>query len=150
MITPNLGLSLRSAGAAGDISFLVGLRNRLARYFVSPVPATPAQTFKLFETSRTYIVEQDNHRVGTFALYNFVDETAEFGRFMIDPSVQYGGIGTGILSLALEEAAKLELRYLHLTAKGSNEVALRLYARAGFLRRPSVNGLILMWRELGK
>lgn len=140
-------LRLRSAGVA-DVAWLVRLRNDLAAYFLSPSPATVEQTFRLLETSKTYIVESDGKRLGTFALYNMNDTVAEFGRFMVQRQLHGQQIGRAILEIALEQACLLGIKSLQLRVRTDNEVAKSLYIQAGFRIIAALNGTTEMWRRL--
>lgn len=140
-------LSLRQA-KAGDVGFLVRLRNELAPFFLNTTPATAAQTFRLLAGSRTYIIEYDGRSIGSFALYNVDGTQAEFGRFMIEPGSHGMGLGGMALQLAMDCAKDTGLKSLHLTVRGENYVAQSIYQQAGFQQVGHLNGVIQMRKDL--
>lgn len=125
------GLKLRLA-TAEDAPFLVALRNRLAKHFLSSEPATLEKTVELLGESQTYILEIDGRLVGSFALYRHRGERLEFGRFMIEPRTAGNGYGRMMLEFAIREARRLGARRLHLVTVPSNLAARTLYDDAGF------------------
>lgn len=75
-----------------------------------------------------------NRCVGSAALYDFTENSAEFGKFLIGDSEAHGknvGYHTmiAILSIAFEE---LRLKNVTLTVYSANKRALHIYEKVGF------------------
>jgi RimJ/RimL family protein N-acetyltransferase len=83
---------------------------------------------------RWFVVEVDDKPVGTIALYGLSADgrSAEWGRFVIDPSHRGRGWGSDALRLLVEHAYELGVRRLHCKVLAGNAAAERLYARVGF------------------
>lgn len=83
---------------------------------------------------RWFVIEVDRVAVGTLALYGFSEDgrSAEWGRFVIDPSHRGRGWGTVALGLLIQHAYDLGVRRLHCRVLAGNMAAERIYARFGF------------------
>jgi RimJ/RimL family protein N-acetyltransferase len=83
---------------------------------------------------RWFVVEVDGEAVGTLALYGFSDDgaSAEWGRFVIEPSHRGRGFGRAALGLLIEHAAALGVRTLHCKVLAGNTAAKRIYEGLGF------------------
>jgi RimJ/RimL family protein N-acetyltransferase len=109
--------------------------------FVSsaPVPfpqheAFVAAYFADGNSDRWFVVEVDGEAIGTLALYGFTDDgrTAEWGRFVIDPSHRGRGFGRAALGLLIDHAVELGVRSLHCKVLAGNTAAERIYDGFGF------------------
>jgi GNAT superfamily N-acetyltransferase len=96
------------------------------------MPATRAKTLRMLATSETYIINHDGQRIGTFALYDFRQGKADFGRFMVIPGEQGNGVGDWAMQKAIKWAVARGLRRLELLVREDNAVAVDLYTRHGF------------------
>ena len=79
-------------------------------------------------------IKELNKLVGSFSLYNIVDEEAEFGKFLIGEDRVHGkSIGLYTLTVALEIAFnKLKLKKVYLRVYKDNIAALKVYKKVGF------------------
>ena len=143
-----LHLTLRRA-SPDDAAFITNLRNALAAYFLSPVPATVERTRTMLGESQTFIAECEGHPVGTFAFYDVQFGRAEFGRFMVLPEEQGKGIGKWVLEAAIWRARGFGLRHLILTVRKDSKAAItNLYTRYGFCTILEEETHVLMRRLL--
>ncbi len=124
--------SLRQARIS-DAPVIANLRNRLAEHFFSNTPATEAQTRWVIKHTDTYVLEDDGKVIGSFALYNFRDDSAEFGHFMLEPDFQGQGYGNWMMAQALLKAKDMEIKTLRLVTKDNDHVAFHIYLKVGFL-----------------
>lgn len=147
MVSKASNLTLRRA-SPDDAAFITGLRNTLAPYFLSPVPATVERTLTMLGESQTFIVERGSHPVGTFSFYDVRLGHAEFGRFMILLEEQGRGIAKWVLVEAIRRAREFGLRYLMLTVRRDNKQAISIYERHGFISILEKESHILMRRVL--
>lgn len=125
------GLRLRPAQEE-DAQFLVDLRNRLAKHFLSSEPATVEKTVELLTGSRTYVLEVGGQLAGSFALCRRRGDSLEFGRFMLEPWAAGNGYGRVMLEYAIENARRLGARRLRLVTLPRNVAAYSLYDEMGF------------------
>lgn len=81
------------------------------------------------------VYNQQGQFLGGTALYDITEDTAEFGRLLIDKSVtEKRGIGYQALMLTCRLAKEqLGLIYLHLEVFENNLPAKKTYEKAGFL-----------------
>lgn len=80
--------------------------------------------------SRIYVLEKDHQVIGFLGLR--VDEKAEVMNFAIDVEHQKQGYGSILLSHALEELKKENIKTLSLEVRESNIKAQRIYEKFGF------------------
>jgi RimJ/RimL family protein N-acetyltransferase len=102
-----------------------------------PFPAHEAFIAAYFSDQnedRWFIIEVDRNAVGTLALYGFSEDgqSAEWGRFIVDPSHRRRGWGTAALGLLIEHACDLGVRRLRCIVLAGNTAAARTYERFGF------------------
>ncbi len=147
MVSVASSLSLRQANS-GDVALLVWLRNDLAPFFISTAPATAEQTARLLAASKTYIIERDGERIGSFAFYNLNGTEAEFGRFMVERRLHGLGWGIRAMELAVVCARELGFKSLRLTVRTDNTLARDLYTRVGFRTTGHLNRAVEMRIDL--
>lgn len=87
---------------------------------------------ELDDTSMTFAIDVDNRLVGSIALYDLSDNSAEFGRLMIGEA-KGKGVGTkatkAVLRIAFED---LSLQKVRAEVSVDNIAALKIYVRVGF------------------
>lgn len=98
-----------------------------------------------------FVVEAGDKLVGQASVYDIQWNTgcAEVGRFLVAPECGGKGyIGQACAALIRLCADTLSLRYLFLEVIETNDRAIRLYQRNGFLEERCYGGLIRMSRAL--
>lgn len=83
-----------------------------------------------------FIIEYNNIPVGSVALYNINNNTAEFGRIMIGEDIAKG---KGVAQSATRLICKfgfdiLKLEDIYLKVFTNNDVAIRVYEKVGFIK----------------
>ena len=106
-------------------------------------------------TSRLHVLRTPEYRVaGYIATWIVIDEV-HVNNLAVRPSCQGLGLGSALLSYALEEAAKEGAHRATLEVRRSNDGARRLYERFGFrvagIRKDyyshPVEDALILWRE---
>lgn len=93
-----------------------------------------AAYFRPENRDRWFVIEEDGQPVGAIALYGFSEggETAEWGRFVVEPSSRGRGLGGQALQLLVDHARGCGLLRLRCEVLTTNRAALGLYLRLGF------------------
>jgi ribosomal-protein-alanine N-acetyltransferase len=78
-----------------------------------------------------WVAEQAGAVVG-FVYYHHIGEQAELDNLAVSPSWRRQGIGSQLLEVASQHAAKQRVATMFLEVRRSNAAALRLYRRFGF------------------
>lgn len=94
----------------------------------------------------------DNRVVGYASTY-FVEDEMQIGNIAVSPDFQHQGIGSVLMEFIEKEAARLKLKYIYLEVRQSNETAIKLYLKFGFVisgrrrlyyRHPAEDALIMV------
>jgi RimJ/RimL family protein N-acetyltransferase len=101
------------------------------------------------DDDHVFILERAQQAVAQVALYDIRDDSAEFGRLLVDPGARGRGHALRATLLCLRAADALRIRRLHLEVKADNAAAIRVYEHAGFRRTATLAtaGSIVMARE---
>lgn len=78
------------------------------------------------------LVAELDDRVAGYSVTWFTDDAAELGDIAVLPELRGRGIGSLLLRESITLAAGRGARFLHLEVRHGNEVARRLYEKAGF------------------
>jgi len=78
------------------------------------------------------LVAELDGRVAGYSVTWFTDDEAELGDIAVLPELRGRGIGSLLLRESITLAAGRGARFLHLEVRHGNEVARRLYEKAGF------------------
>ncbi len=147
-----------------DIEFIRNWRNNPKNTkFLSKISyITPEMQMKwyknILEKPNEYVfaideIKELNRLVGSFSLYNIVDEEAEFGKFLIGEDKVHGkSIGLYTLIAALQISFnELKLQKVYLKVYKDNIAALKVYKKVGFIisnpNNLSCNELIMEMRK---
>jgi ribosomal-protein-alanine N-acetyltransferase len=79
-----------------------------------------------------YVIRTDEHPVAGFCAFWKVVDQIHINNLAIRPAARRKGLGSRLLSVVLEEAARLGAESATLEVRRSNVAARRLYERAGF------------------
>jgi [ribosomal protein S18]-alanine N-acetyltransferase len=79
-----------------------------------------------------YVIRTDQHPVAGFCAFWKVVDQIHINNLAIRPAARRKGLGSRLLSVVLEEAARLGAQSATLEVRRSNVAARRLYERAGF------------------
>lgn len=89
------------------------------------------------EDELMFVIEETediNEVVGSFSMYNFSEDKAEFGKFLVGNNNAHGkSVGLNALIAAMiisKKMLKLKKLYLHVYEK--NKAAVKVYKKAGF------------------
>lgn len=95
----------------------------------------------------TFVFEVDSKPIGQFAIYNLdrVNQRAEVGRILLDPSSQGKGYATEAL-IGLVQIAEIDLscNCIWLEVKSENSKAIRVYEACGFTPVNDDSGYVRM------
>lgn len=94
-------------------------------------------------------VEFDGRPAGAFGLKNVEGDSGEYWGYIGEPDLRGMGIGTWMLTTALDAARQMGLSRVTLRVGTDNEPALRLYEKMGFTVVGAEGELLLMERHLG-
>lgn len=86
-----------------------------------------------------FLVESEGEPVAQFGLYDVSGAVAEFGRLLVAPARRCQGFGRAAVEAAVEVAATVGLKALHLEVKGDNAAAIHVYRSAGFIDAPGAS-----------
>lgn len=109
--------------------------------FLSEAMSEPAIARELADPDRTYrLAERDGKLVGYCKMamtpgwpdYVRSDRTIELKQLYTDPSLTGGGIGKALMEWAMDFAAGVGAKEMHLSVWSGNEGAHRFYERWGF------------------
>lgn len=84
------------------------------------------------EGEEFWLAMQDNCVVGTAGLRRLDAQTSEFKRFYVHPDFQSQGIGSTLLSLAIEKAKHEGYLRIRLDTKRGSQ-AMKMFVRLGFV-----------------
>jgi [ribosomal protein S18]-alanine N-acetyltransferase len=107
------------------------------------------------EVARVYVVRADDRRIVGFCACWFIVDELHINTLAVDEAHRRRGIATRLLNFVLAEARAAGMERATLDVRRSNEAALHLYRRMGFVvravrngyyTRPQEDGLIL-WRD---
>lgn len=149
---------LRPIGEA-DLDSTLAWRNRdeARKWFKTSTLIEPEQhrawfaRYYLRDDDFVFVVEADGRRVGQAAVYgiDWTTHEAEVGRFLAAPACEGRGfIGNACVMLLRFCASTLGLRYVFLEVMETNERAIRVYRRCGFVEEARDSGLVRMGCEL--
>ena len=88
------------------------------------------------ENFRYFVAEEDGEILGYCGFLYVLDE-AEIPNVCVKTSARKQGVGKKMMTVLIEEAAKLELEVLYLEVRESNVAARHLYETLGF----TINGI---------
>lgn len=92
------------------------------------IEATYFQTGGFFKV----VEDNDNHLLGTFALYPIDENTCKLRKMYLAPQVRGIGLGKQMLECAIDDARKLGFKTMILETMTIMSDAIRLYTRRGF------------------
>jgi ribosomal protein S18 acetylase RimI-like enzyme len=138
----------RGAQAAGDRAFIKALGRRCVMASVASFrPTSEANAAQAFDrlceivesqSHVTLIARRGGERVGFLLLLDELPDEVTllpqaFVAYMaVEPAAQRAGVGAALVAAAENEARRRGLPYISLMVTEENEVARRLYQRAGF------------------
>jgi ribosomal-protein-alanine N-acetyltransferase len=79
-----------------------------------------------------FVVRTPEHAVSAFCAFWRVADQIHINNLAVHPDLRRRGIGARLLHHVLEEADRLAVQQVTLEVRRSNDIAQRLYARAGF------------------
>lgn len=94
-------------------------------------------------------VEFAGRPAGAFGLKNVEGDSAEYWGYVGEPDLRGVGIGTWMLTTALDTARQMGLSRVTLRVGSENMPALRLYEKLGFTVTGAQDDLVLMERRIG-
>jgi len=109
-----------------DLDAVVGIESRA---FTDP---WPKQAFEDIISMRSWVLEVDDSLCG-YILYHKVLDEAMVLNFAIDPCLQGLGYGDYLLKHSLDKLAAEGCCHFYLDVRKSNQIALKLYTKHGFL-----------------
>lgn len=111
--------------------------------FLGEVMSEPAITAEMADPDRTYcLAERGGQLVGYCKMamtpgwpqYVRSDRTIELKQLYTDPALTGGGIGKALMNWAMDFAAQVGAKEMHLSVWSGNEGAHRFYERWGFAK----------------
>jgi ribosomal-protein-alanine N-acetyltransferase len=150
-LDPGTGLAIRAMDE-GDLDRVMAI--------AASLPTAPQWTRQAYEAAivsgngprRIALVAEHSDEVIGFAIARVVAPVAEIETIAIDKKAQGYGFGSSLLLAMLEELRLAGAEDVELEVRSSNEWAIRLYERAGFLevgrrrgyyREPDEDALVL-------
>jgi len=109
-----------------DLSLVIDIENRA---FTHP---WPSGAFRDILTMRPWILEADGILCGYIFYHAIIDE-AVILNFAIDPALQKQGHGEFLLISSIELLHSEGYKHFYLDVRKSNEPAINLYAKQGFM-----------------
>lgn len=92
------------------------------------------------------VAEEENHILGYIGMYVSLDE-GEITNVAVDSIARCRGIGAMLVEAMKNEAGLLEVTQIVLEVRVSNESAIRLYERSGFINQGVRRGFYDMPKE---
>ena len=127
-----MSATIRDATLA-DLAALVAIDSAAA-----PFPWSSGQFADSLVSHRVLVLEEDGEAVG-FLIYNRVLDEAELFNVAVDPSRQGRGHGAALVA-RLIELNRCHASRIFLEVRASNERAIDLYQRMGFIRQGTRKG----------
>jgi ribosomal-protein-alanine N-acetyltransferase len=144
---------LERDGADADIDAIVVLE---AESFTNPWSRdTLVWELRNSDVTRVYVLRDDADRVVAFCLCWVIFDELHINTLAVSPAARQQGLGSMLMRFAMEDAAAAGATRATLEVRASNEAALALYRRLGFViaarrpgyySKPDEDGLIL-WKE---
>jgi predicted GNAT family N-acyltransferase len=126
-MSPRTALQIRLAADAAERDAALALRHRV--FCEEQGVPVPLEVDKRDAVAMHLVAVRDGVVLGTCRLL-FDGATAKVGRMAVEPAARRAGIGSELLSAALDEARRAGSRRASLNAQVA---AVGLYARAGFV-----------------
>ena len=144
---------LERDGGDADIDAIVALE---AESFTNPWSRdTLVWELRNSDVTRAYVLRDDTDRVVAFCLCWVLFDELHINTLAVSPAARQQGLGSRLMRFAMEDAATGGATRATLEVRASNEAALALYRRLGFMvaarrpgyySKPDEDGLIL-WKE---
>jgi [ribosomal protein S18]-alanine N-acetyltransferase len=144
---------LRHPAADADIDAIVALE---LDSFTNPWPRdTLVWELENSDVTRVYLLRDAENRAIAFCIAWVVFDELHINTLAVSPSQRRAGVATFLLQTVMAEAKAEGARRATLEVRASNEAALALYARLGFVvsaRRPNyytnpAEDALILWRE---
>jgi len=120
--------------------------------FTDPWPARAFTELLAQPHVRAFAVDQEDGRLAGYALASVAADQGEILNLAVDPLARGHGLGRRLVDALLEMFRRERVTSVFLEVRQSNEVAIRLYRRAGFrpqssrkryYRNPTENALTM-------
>jgi ribosomal-protein-alanine N-acetyltransferase len=133
----------------GDLDEVVVIEKKV---FADPWPKL---AFK-YDMENDYAIPLSVKLQGIIAGYAstyHVEDEMQIGNIAVSPDFQHQGIGSKLMAHIIQEAIGLKLKHIYLEVRQSNEIAIKLYYKFGFViwgcrrlyyRHPTEDALIMV------
>ena len=132
-----------------NVHFVPIIGQEQVDYMLAKFQSAPAITRQIADGYEYYIVVDNDHRAGYFAIVpDPLASSAQLSKIYVRQEQRGGGLGKAIIAFVEEHCIEIGIRELWLTVNRRNEGPIAFYRHMGFTKRESLvqdigNGFVM-------